>query len=62
MIIESGIPIYANSKNPNVGRPAADKAPVTITFGGVPIIVIVPPTLAAIAKGINSFDGEIFAT
>ena len=61
IMIESGIPMNANSKNPKVGSPAAASAPVTITFGGVPIIVMVPPTLAAIANGISSLEGAIFA-
>ena len=61
MTRESGIPIAANSKNPKVGRPAVVRAPVTITFGGVPIMVMVPPTLAAIASGISSLEAGIFA-
>ena len=61
MMMDSGIPILANSKNPNVGSPAAARAPVTMTFGGVPIMVMVPPTLAAIASGINSLDAGILA-
>ena len=61
MIADSGMPMYANSKNPKVGSPAADSAPVTMTFGGVPIMVMVPPTLAAIARGINSLEAGILA-
>ena len=59
--MDSGTPINANSKNPKDGSPAADRAPVTITFGGVPIMVMVPPTLAAIARGISSLEAGIFA-
>ena len=59
--MESGTPILANSKNPKVGSPAAARAPVTMTFGGVPIMVIVPPTLAAIARGMSSLDAGILA-
>ena len=61
MMIDSGIPMNANSKNPKVGSPAAARAPVTMTFGGVPIMVMVPPTLAAIARGISSLEAGIFA-
>ena len=60
-IMERGTPIRANSKNPKDGSPAADRAPVTITFGGVPIMVMVPPTLAAIARGISSLDAGMLA-
>ena len=62
MTRDSGIPIHANSKKPKVGRPAVVSAPVTITFGGVPIMVMVPPTLAAIASGISCLEAGSFAT
>ena len=59
---ESGIPIQANSKKPNVGKPALANAPVTIIFGGVPTMVSVPPTFAAIAIGIRKREPFNFAS
>ena len=58
-----GIPIQAYSKKPNCssGIPAAFKATFARIFGGVPIRVIVPPSPAANAKGINSREAEILA-
>ena len=48
-----GIPIQANSKKPNGCSPNLVNVPLTIIFGGVPTIVMIPPIPAANAKGIN---------
>ena len=60
--IVKGIPIQANSKKPNCVRPNLANVPLTIMFGGVPTIVLIPPTPAAKAIGINWRDAGILAT
>ena len=57
-----GIPIQANSKKPNGCSPNLANVPLTIMFGGVPTIVMIPPIPAANAKGINWRDAGILAT
>ena len=57
-----GIPIQANSKNPNGCSPNLVNVPLTMILGGVPTIVIIPPIPAANAKGINWRDAGILAT
>ena len=47
------MPIHANSKNPNGVRPLAPSVALMRMFGGVPIIVIVPPTFAATASAMS---------
>ena len=57
-----GIPIQANSKKPNGCSPNLVNVPLTIIFGGVPTIVMIPPIPAANANGINWRDAGILAT
>ena len=59
--MESGTPIHANSKNPNGVSPLALSVALMRMFGGVPIIVIVPPTFAATASAISCGDTGTFA-
>ena len=51
--IESGMPIQANSKKPKGCKPLAESVALMRMFGGVPIIVMVPPTLAATARAMS---------
>ena len=47
----SGIPIHANSKKPNPGSPAFSNALEAMIFGGVPTIVMMPPSPQPKANG-----------
>ena len=59
--MESGMPIHANSKKPNGVSPEAPSVALMRMFGGVPIIVIVPPTFAATASAMSCGETGSFA-
>ena len=52
-MMDKGMPIQANSKKPKDGKPFASKVALIKMFGGVPIMVIVPPTFAAMASAMS---------
>ena len=54
-----GNPIGVNANIGIGARPASTASPLTTKLVDVPISVTVPPTMAAIDKGIRTFDGEI---
>ena len=55
------MPIHANSKKPKGCRPLLSSAALIRMFGGVPIIVTEPPTLAATASAMSCVDTGIRA-
>ena len=55
------MPIHANSKKPKGRRCAVSSVALMRMFGGVPIIVIVPPTFAAMASAMSCGETGICA-
>ena len=60
-IRERGMPIQANSKKPKGVIPLFSRVALISILGGVPIKVIVPPTLAATARDISWEEADSLA-
>ena len=60
-VIAIGIPTQANSKKPKGLKPASTKALEAIRFGGVPIIVKMPPKAMPNASGSSCLEAGSLA-